>query len=103
MAQHSAWTAGEDRGHPVRSFINAEMADGIDALVEAVQSPTTHTLGDRRGRQPSREELLRRDDPVLRARDGSQAKIDRGGFANHRDVKPPRPADSPPLRAEYRL
>jgi hypothetical protein len=69
MAEHSAGTASEDRRHPVRLVSQAVVAQGVDALMDAMKAATTHALGNGRSRQPRFGELHRSHDPVLHTRD----------------------------------
>ena len=65
MAQHGAGTACEHRGPPPSLFTDHSMPDGIDAAVHDVKPAAVHTMVDRRGPEPERDELRTGDNAAL--------------------------------------
>jgi hypothetical protein len=57
VAEHRALAAGEDRGHEASVEAQAPVADGVDALVDAVQLTSIHSISDRSRSQTSAFEL----------------------------------------------
>jgi hypothetical protein len=68
MAQRRAGTGSEDGGHPAAVARQHWMADGVDAAVNAVQSPRGRAMRHRTLREPEPHELRERDDTVLALR-----------------------------------
>ena len=89
VAQHGAGTASEDGRHPACLVAQSEMAHCIDTPMEAVEAAAVSSLGSRGLRQSRLDELRRRDDSMLHARDLRDLPIDRGAFVNHMLTKAP--------------
>jgi len=69
------------------------VADGVDAAVQAVQSPGLDPLAHRLTTQPKRPELRRGHDPMLSPRQPRQADVE---FVNQRLTKSTAPLSRPP-------
>jgi hypothetical protein len=60
------------------------MADGVDAAMEAVKSPTSHPAVDISVTQPELQQLRPGHHAVLRIRDGCDQRV-LGAFSSHSD------------------
>lgn len=83
VADHGALPRREDRRHPPTVRGEAGVSDGIDPAVNPMELTPTGTLGDRVPSQSRRDELSKRDDPVLPFGDSGDAKIGCGAFVPH--------------------
>jgi hypothetical protein len=72
------------------------MADRIYALMKAMETAATGSLGNRGPRKSRLDELRRSDDSVLHTGDLRDPPIDWGAFVNHELTKAPRAPISPP-------
>jgi hypothetical protein len=96
VTQDGLMSAGEHRRHPTCLFTQPSVAHGVDALMNAMQPPLPHALGDRGRLKPCLDELSRRNDSMLHKREARYSQIDRGAFPSHEDVKAPRVETLPP-------
>ena len=65
MAEKGAWTAGEDRGHPVSVAGGESMADRVHASVDPMEVTRLHAPPDRLCSHAELQQLPSRDHPVL--------------------------------------
>lgn len=83
VAEHGAGSAGQDGRQPAAVLREGGVADGVDALVEAVQAAGPQPVLDRIGGEPEREELFAGDDPVLTAGQPGDRRVDCDFWALH--------------------
>jgi len=96
VAQRSPVATSEHCPHPPRFFTQSLVAHRIDTAVKTMETAALGSLCNRALRQPHFDELPRRHDPMLLARDAGDAHVNRGVLVNHEDTKSPRAFDSPP-------
>src|SRR4051794_9516634 len=86
VAERGAGPAREHGRHPPPAAPEHGVADGVDAVVDAVQPAGPDSVRDRLLRQPELGELARRDDAVLPARERRDRPIHRGWAEFHATV-----------------
>src|SRR4051794_11300407 len=104
MTEHSAGAAGEHGSHPASALRQALVADGIDALVDAMELAQPSAPVDRLTTETELNELSKGNDSVLpggQRRDSAMDRV-RLRFVSHGETKCRRGPNSPPLVAPFR-
>lgn len=83
MTEDAHLAAGENGSHPAASLREPGVADGVDALVDAVQPPSSQATIDERSVNAQRQDLCAGDDTVLTKRDPGQHHARWRRFACH--------------------
>lgn len=96
-----AWNAGypaarQDRRDPARLRRRRRMANGVDALVQAMQPSRPHPSKHGIVAQPSGTKLQNRRHAILPTGERRHNTIGTGAFFGHRPNKAPEASDSPP-------
>jgi hypothetical protein len=78
VAERGVRPAGQDRRHPAPAHGQDAVADGVDAVVHAMQPAGRDAVRDGLLREPHLTKLARRDDAVLARRERPDLAIERG-------------------------
>src|SRR3954452_16648970 len=98
MTEDSAGPAGEHGSHPASPLRQALVADGVDALVDAVELAQASAPVDRLTTETELNELSKGNDSVLPGGQHRDPAIDwiRLRFVSHGETKCRRGPNSPP-------
>lgn len=87
VTQHRSFSAGEHRGHEAAVEAETAVANGVDASVNAVESPPSGSLRHSSPPQAKCFELAQRDNPMLPPSNLIDPSIDRVEFVLHKETK----------------
>jgi hypothetical protein len=79
VRKHRIWTTGENGRHELTVSRQLWMPNGIDALVNGMQSPCPYSASNSLGTQPNFLKLRQRNDPMLPLRYTSDPFIPKRG------------------------